>query len=93
MVSNIENEFKKIVEGWVNKNAHTVTQGMKIDSPREMLKYERKLMILLIQLGALIMVWIIKTRVEDRDFQKIAAQKVLPSKPKKNFSLKDMISP
>ena len=93
MVSNIENEFKKIVDGWVNKNSHTVTQGMNIDSPGEMLKYERKLMILLIQLGALIMVWIIKTRVEDRDFQKIAAQEVLPSIPKKNFSSKGMISP
>ena len=93
MVSNIENGFKKIVDGWVNKNAHTVTQGTNIDTPGGLLKFERKLMILLIQLGALIMVWIIKTRVEDRNFQKIAAQEVLPSLPKKNFISKDMISP
>ena len=93
MGSNKENEVKKIVADWANKNAHTITQGTNIDSPVELLKFERTLMILLIQLGALIMAWIIKTRVEDRNFQKMAAQEVIPSRPKKNSSLKDTISP
>ena len=93
MASNMDNEFKNIVDGWVNKNVHTVTQGKKISSPGEMLKFERTLMFLLIQLGGLIMAWIIKTKVEDHDYQKVAAQVVISSKPKKNSSSKDMISP
>ena len=83
MESNIENEFKNIVDDWTNENADTITKGMDIQSPGEMLKFERTLMILLIQLGALIMAWIIKTRVEDRNFQKMAAQEVITSRPKK----------
>ena len=93
MVSNMENEFKKIVDGWVNKNVHTVTQGMNIDTPGEMLKFERTLMILLIQLGGLIMAWIIKTKMEDSDFQKMAAKEVITSRPKKNSSSLDTILP
>ena len=92
MVTDIENEFKNIVNDWSNENADTITKGMDIKSPGEMLKFERTLMILLIQLGALIMAWIIKTRVQDRNFQKMAAKVVIPSRPKKNSSSKDMIS-
>ena len=87
MVSNMDNEFKKIVDGWINKNTNTITKGIDIESPSEMLKFERTLMILLIQLGGLIMAWIIKTRVEDRNFQKMTAQEVITSRPKKNSSL------
>ena len=93
MGSNKENEVKKIVADWANKNAGTISKGTNVNSPGKMLKYERTLMILLIQLGALIIAWIIKTRVENRDFQKMAAQEVIPSRPEKNSSLKDTISP
>ena len=92
MISYMDNEFKKIVDGWTKKNSNSITQGINVSSPKDMLKFERTLMFLLIQLGAIIIAWIIKTRVEDHDFQKIAAQEVLPSIPKKNSSLKDMIS-
>jgi len=93
MVSNMDNEFKKIVDGWTKKNSNSITRGINVSSPKDMLKFERTLMFLLIQLGGLIMAWIIKTKVEDHDFQKVAAREIIPSGPKKNSSSKDMISP
>ena len=84
MGSNKENEVKKIVADWANKNAGTISKGTNVNSPGKMLKYERTLMILLIQLGGLIMAWIIKTRIEDHDFQKTASQKIRASRTEKS---------
>ena len=72
-----------IMNGWIEENAQEIAKGTNIESPQELLEYERKLMLLLIKLGALIIAWVIKSLVEDRDFQKTAAQIITLKKSKR----------
>ena len=43
-----------IVNAWTEKNSPAITDGLKVGSPIELLKFERLLLSLLIQLGAMI---------------------------------------
>jgi hypothetical protein len=65
-----------IVNAWTEKNSPAIKGGLKVGSPIELLKYERLLLSLLIQLGAMIMEWILRARVEDHEFQKHASDKI-----------------
>lgn len=71
------------MDEWTSKNEQKINKGLQIRNPSQMLAFERHLMILLMQLGALIMAWIIKARVQDRDFQKKAARKIIPRRKRK----------
>jgi len=66
----------KIVKAWTKKNSTAITDGLKVSSPIEVLKYERLLLSLLILLGAMIMEWIIRARLEDHEFQKRASDNI-----------------
>jgi hypothetical protein len=76
-------ELINIVMDWTRNNEQEITQGTKIASPMEMLAFERNLLLLLMQLGAIMMVWVIKARVEDKDFQRTAANTIIPRKAEK----------
>lgn len=71
-------ELIKIMDDWSRKNAAEISQGSTVNSPSELLAYERRLFLLLVQLGALILALILKTRLEDKVFQKAAAEKIVP---------------
>ncbi len=70
-------DLKNIVEKWLDKNAENIVHGLDIKSPNDLLEYERSLFLLLMQLGALIMSWVLKTRLQDPVFQKSAEHRIL----------------
>lgn len=76
-------ELINIVVDWTDKNADALSQGRNIKSPCDLLRYERILLLLLIQLGALIMEWVLKTRIEDKDFQSHASQTIISAKARR----------
>ncbi|MBD3407856.1 MAG: hypothetical protein GF411_17180 [Candidatus Lokiarchaeota archaeon] len=73
-------DLKNIVEEWLDSNADDIVLGLNVESPNDLLEYERNLFLLLMQLGALIMAWILKTRLQDPSFQKYAEQRVLSNR-------------
>jgi hypothetical protein len=75
-------DLKNIVDEWVNTNSDDIVKGLEIKSPKELLDYERKLLSILMQLGALIITWILNIRLQDKSFQKYAKQKIIPRKSK-----------
>jgi hypothetical protein len=84
MTKRIENsDLINIVEDWTKKNAQDIIQGNQVSSPKELLVFERKLMLLLIQLGALIIAWLVKARAEDKNFQRTAAEAIIPKQRRK----------
>lgn len=62
-----------IVNAWMERNQETLARGFKVNSPRELCDYERTLFLLLIQLGALIIECVLRTRFQDHEFQKYAS--------------------
>lgn len=76
-------DLKNIVEKWLDKNADNIVFGLDVKSPNDLLEYERNLFLLLMQLGALIMSWILKTRLQDPAFQKYAEQRILSKRTTK----------
>jgi hypothetical protein len=66
--------LKNIVDGWRKKNEAEILDGTKIKSPLELLKYERVLLLILIELGRSIIELVLKTMVENRNFQKRTAR-------------------
>lgn len=78
-----DTELINIVVDWTDKNADALSQGRNIKSPCDLLRYERILLLLLIQLGALIMEWVLKTRFADGDFQKHASQTIISAKARR----------
>jgi hypothetical protein len=65
-----QNTLKNIVDDWCQDNETKILVGLKIKTPMELLKFEQHLVILVMQLGGLIIAWILKTRIEDKGFQK-----------------------
>lgn len=74
----VNSDLINIVEDWTRKNEQEIIEGLTVKTPSDMLAFERKLMVLLMQLGALIIAWVIKSIVEDRDFQRQAARAIIP---------------
>ena len=66
--------FKNIVDDWRDKNEANILDGLKVNSPMELLKFEQALLILVMQLGGLIIAWVLKARIETKDFQKRTAR-------------------
>jgi len=62
--------LKNIVDDWREKNEARILDGLKVSSPLDLLRFEQALLILVIQLGGLIIAWILKTRIEDKMFQR-----------------------
>jgi hypothetical protein len=73
-------DLKKIVEKWLDKNAENIADGLNVRSPNDLLEYERDLFFLLMQLGGLIMVWVLKTHLQDSHFQKFAEHRILSNR-------------
>jgi hypothetical protein len=71
------------MDKWAVTYGKAINDGTKVDSPSGLLAYERRLLVFVIQLGALIFAWIIKTRIDDKEFQDIAAAKVVPKGSKR----------
>ena len=80
MSENAHNELIKISTHWVNVNFQEIAKGLNMSSGKELLDFERNLMLLVIQFGGLLFSWVLKARIEKRDFQKEASQKVLKSR-------------
>jgi hypothetical protein len=58
-------DLKNIVDGWFNTNSENLLKGFEMRTAKDLLNYERKVLLVLMQLGALIMTWILKTRLQD----------------------------
>jgi hypothetical protein len=61
-------------------NFQEIAKGLTIRSGKDLLEFERNLMLLVIQLGGLIIGWVLKARIGERNFQKEASRKVLRGK-------------
>ena len=86
-------DLKKIVDEWVDTNAKDIMNGLEVNSPTELLNYERRLLSLVMQLGASIMAWILITRLQDKSFQKDAKDRVLSGKNKRYKHQTDLNTP
>ncbi len=76
-------ELKKITTDWFQRHEAEIAKGSTVDSPSELLAYERRLFLLLVQLGALIIALVLKTRIADKEFQDIAAERIVPKNSKR----------
>ena len=81
-MTSINPELKKIVDEWTTANSESIMKGLDINSPKELLNYERQLLSLVMQLGAIIIAWILNTRLQDKNFQKYAKERVMFKKSK-----------
>jgi len=79
MTTNVlSSELKKITTDWFLQNEPKIAKGSTVNSPMELLAFERELSFLLVQLGGFITAEVLKTRLEDRIFQKTAAEIFVP---------------
>lgn len=70
-------DLKNIVADWLDRTEKDIIIGLEVESPNNLLEYEQNLFLCLIQLGALIMAWVLKTRLENSAFQKYAEQRII----------------
>ena len=92
-MSAMNSNLKNILDGWIDRNSDDLVKGLEIKSPKGLLDYERKLFLILMQLGALIMTWILNTRLQDKPFQKYAKREIIPRKSKQYRHLTDLNTP
>ena len=76
-------EIKNVTDDWRVKNENEIASGSTVKSPLEQLNYERRLFMLLMGLGALIIALILKTRIEDKGFQEETGAQFMKNHPKK----------
>ena len=62
--------LKNIVDDWTKMNTNEILRGLEAKTPMDLLRYERKLLLMVIALGKLIIAWILKTNAEEKGFQK-----------------------
>lgn len=86
-------DLKNIVDEWVNTNSDDILMGLTIKTPNRLLDYERKLLSLVMQLGAMIITWILNTRLQDKSFQKYAKKKIITRKSKRYKHQTDLHTP
>ena len=86
-------DLKNIVDEWADTSSEDILTGLEIKSPTELLNYERKVLSLVMQLGALIITWILNTRLQDKDFQKYAKKTIIPRKSKRYKHQTDLHTP
>jgi len=92
-MTTINPDLKKIVDEWTTENSERIMKGLDINSPKGLLNYERQLLSLVMQLGAIIIAWILNTRLQDKNFQKYAKEKVMQRKSKKYKHQTDLNTP
>jgi len=88
----LSSELKKITTDWFQQNETEITKGSTVNSPSELLAYERRLFLLLVQLGALIIALVLKTRLQDKEFQRTTGEAFMKSCPKKYRHLKNYVT-
>jgi len=92
-MTSINSDLKKIVDEWIDANSEDIMRGLEIKSPKELLNYERQLLSLVMQLGAIIITWILNTRLQDKNFQKYSKKKIIPQKSKRYKHQTDLHTP
>ena len=92
-MTTINPDLKKIVDEWTTENSERIMKGLDINSPKGLLNYERQLLSLVMQLGAIIITWILNTRLQDKSFQKYAKERVMQRKSKKYKHQTDLNTP
>lgn len=68
MCMDARNQLINITTNWLSENMHEISKGLSIRAGKDLLAYERNLMLLVLQLGGMIMEWALKTTVEDWRF-------------------------
>ena len=86
-------DLKNIVDEWVNTNSDDILMGLTIKTPNRLLDYERKLLSLVMQLGAMIITWILNRRLQEKSFQKYAKKKIISRKSKRYKHQTDLNTP
>lgn len=92
-MSVLNSDLKNIVDRWIDRNSDDLVKGLEIKTPKELLDYERNLLLSLMQLGALIMTWILNTRLQDKTFQRYAKREIMPRKSKQYRQLTNLNTP
>jgi hypothetical protein len=70
----LQTALKNIVDDWRNKNEVKILDGLRVNSPMDLLKFEQVLLLLVMQLGGLIIAWVLKARTENKVFQRQTAR-------------------
>lgn len=83
-------DLKKIVDGWFNTNSTDLVKGFEMRTAKDLLNYERKVLLILMQLGAMIMTWILKNRLQDKTFQIYAKKNIMPRKDRQYRHLNNL---
>jgi hypothetical protein len=67
----MQTALKKIVmEDWFEKkNVDKIITGMKMENPQHLFKFEHMILSLVLQLGTMLITYILKARIEQREFQ------------------------
>lgn len=89
----LSSELKKITDDWFEKNSPEIAYGSTVSSPSELLAYERRLFLLLVELGALIIALVLKTKIQDKVFQKTTGDAFMEKYPKKYRHLNNYLTP
>lgn len=92
-MSAMNSDLKNIVDEWIDTNSEDIMKGRDIKSPADLSNYERKLLSLVMQLGVMIITWILNTRLQDKNFQKYAKKKIIPRKSKRYKHQTDLKTP
>jgi hypothetical protein len=86
-------EIIKVTNTWLRKNKQKITQGPKVGTPSEFLAYERGLFLMLVQLGAAMIALVLKTRLQDKEFQKTTGDAFMKTHRKRYRHLSNFVTP
>jgi len=94
MTTNVlPSELKKITTDWFQQNEMEIAKGSTVSSPSELLAYERRLFLLLVELGALIIALVLKNKLQDKEFQKTTGEAFMKKYPEKYRHLNNYLTP
>lgn len=89
----VQSELKNVTDDWSDKNWQEIALGSTVSSPQELLAYERRLFLLLVELGALIIALVLKARLQDKEFQRDTGDGFMKGCPKKYRHLSNFLTP
>ena len=94
MTTNVlSSELKKITTDWFQQNETEIAKGSTVSSSRALLAYERRLFLLLVELGALIIALVLKNKLQDKEFQRTTGNAFMEKYPKKYRHLTNYLTP
>lgn len=89
MAVDTHSQLKNIVDEWFEQNSDKLQKGFGVDNPQQLFKYEHTILALILQLGTMILTYILKSRIEKRPFQlesnKMAREDLGPDIVNKNY--------